>query len=293
MQQADLFMFMGQSNMAGRGITSARWPQTAPALSDGAGWEFRALSDPSKLYPIAEPFGVNENDPNGIHENMKTGSMVTAFANVYYQETGVPVLGISASKGGSSILEWQPGGAYLSDACRRFSAADRDYVWDGSKYIPADTNAADSMKKTAESAGAAAQPESPDVQKCRRIQLRHRYMLWCQGETDGDHGMSGADYQMYFKRMLAQMRSAGIEHCFLVRIGLYNGTGSQDYAEIIAAQEELARSCPDVTMVSRSFSEMKARGLMKDEFHYYQQAYNEVGTEAGKAAAQWVLAHTL
>ena len=29
-------------------------------------------------------------------------------------------------------------------------------------------------------------------------------------------------------------------------------------------------------MVSRKFAEMKARGLMKDEFHYYQQAYNEV-----------------
>ena len=25
---------------------------------------------------------------------------------------------------------------------------------------------------------------------------------------------------------------------------------------------------------------MKARGLMKDAFHYYQQAYNEVGAEA-------------
>ena len=33
----DLFMFMGQSNMAGRGITSMQWPEEAPALTEGAG----------------------------------------------------------------------------------------------------------------------------------------------------------------------------------------------------------------------------------------------------------------
>ncbi len=34
-------------------------------------------------------------------------------------------------------------------------------------------------------------------------------------------------------------------------------------------------------MVSTAFLQMKEHGLMKDNFHYYQQAYNEVGTEAG------------
>ena len=51
---ADLFLFMGQSNMAGRGVTCSRFPQSAPACLPGAGWEFRAVSDPNRLYPAAE-----------------------------------------------------------------------------------------------------------------------------------------------------------------------------------------------------------------------------------------------
>ena len=56
-KQIDLFMFMGQSNMAGRGISSQEWPETPPVLMPGAGYEFRAISDPTRLYPIVEPFG--------------------------------------------------------------------------------------------------------------------------------------------------------------------------------------------------------------------------------------------
>ena len=33
---------------------------------------------------------------------------------------------------------------------------------------------------------------------------------------------------------------------------------------------------------------MKARGLMKDEFHYFQEAYNIVGREAGENSADFV-----
>ena len=46
----DLIMFMGQSNMAGRGVAAQ-----APKVPEGHGYEFRAVSDPTKLYPITEP----------------------------------------------------------------------------------------------------------------------------------------------------------------------------------------------------------------------------------------------
>ena len=55
---------------------------------------------------------------------MKTGSLVTAFVNAWYQNTGVPVVGISASKGGSEIALWQGDSDYLSDALARFAAAE-------------------------------------------------------------------------------------------------------------------------------------------------------------------------
>ena len=59
-QLVDLIFFMGQSNMAGRGDAAL-----APAVTPGMGYEYRAVTDPAQLHPLAEPFGVNENDPTG------------------------------------------------------------------------------------------------------------------------------------------------------------------------------------------------------------------------------------
>lgn len=124
MKTYDLILFAGQSNMAGRGISTEKWNEPAPLLLDGAGMEYRAVSDPEHIHKIEEPFGVNENNSNGIYEpGMKTGSMVTAFVNAYYKETKVPVLAVSASKGGSAICEWQGNEDYLSDAIERLEKA--------------------------------------------------------------------------------------------------------------------------------------------------------------------------
>lgn len=83
-QLVDLIFFMGQSNMAGRGDAAL-----APAVTPGMGFEYRAVTDPAQLHPLAEPFGVNENDPTGVNEpGMKTGSMVSAFVNLHGQDRG-------------------------------------------------------------------------------------------------------------------------------------------------------------------------------------------------------------
>lgn len=83
-QLVDLIFFMGQSNMAGRGDAAL-----APAVTPGMGYEYRAVTDPAQLHPLAEPFGVNENDPTGVNEpGMKTGSMVSAFQCLHSQDRG-------------------------------------------------------------------------------------------------------------------------------------------------------------------------------------------------------------
>ena len=103
MMEADILLFMGQSNMAGRGDD-----QLAPKVLPGAAWEYRAVTEPDRLVPLVEPFGVNENREGGVWEpGMKTGSMVAAFVNACYRKTGRPVIAVSCSKGGSSIREWQ------------------------------------------------------------------------------------------------------------------------------------------------------------------------------------------
>lgn len=255
MEICDLILFAGQSNMAGRGITSDRWPQQAPKLINGAGAEYRAITAPDRLSPIEEPFGVNENNPEGIFEpGMKTGSMVTAFVNEYYTITHMPVLAVSASKGGSAISEWQGDNDFLSDAIGR-------------------------LKKAV------------TFSKDNEIRIRHKYVLWCQGETDGDRDTDPVEYERLFTNMFNQLKAAGIEKCFLITIGEYNGElGYGDaYRAIRKKQLEIADSTDDVILVCDELHKMKAKGLMKDDFHYYQQAYNEAGLIAGNAAANYVI----
>lgn len=115
MKTVDLLFFMGQSNMAGRGDAAL-----APAVTPGMGFEYRAVTAPAQLHPLAEPFGVNENDPAGVYEpGMKTGAMVSSFVNAWTAQTGVPVVGVSCAKGGSAIAKWLPGTPYYQDAVRR------------------------------------------------------------------------------------------------------------------------------------------------------------------------------
>ena len=252
----DLFMFMGQSNMAGRGITSTVWSEPAPTIIPGAGYEFRAISDPSKLYEISEPFGRNENKSGGIDDgSMKTGSMVTAFVNSYYIHNGnIPVVGVSASKGGSKINQWQLNSSegYLVDAIQRLK--------DAMSYL-----------------------------NSNGYTIRHKYMLWCQGESDGDASTSESDFKSMFNNMLNAMLNEGIEKLFMVRIGNCNISGSENrYTNYIRYETEIAQTNQNVVMVSCDFAGMKKRGLMKDDFHYYQAGYNECGAYAGVNTALYV-----
>ncbi len=50
-------------------------------------------------------------------------------------------------------------------------------------------------------------------------------------------------------------------------------------------ENDISVIIPEVKLMSNGFYKMKARGLMEDAFHYYQQGYNEVGSIAGKNAA--------
>lgn len=250
----DLFLFMGQSNMAGRGITSKDWKETVPTLIPGAGYEFRAISDPTKLYEIAEPFGRWENNPEGIDDgDMKTGSMVTSFTNEYYKNNGnIPIVGISASKGGSVIEQWIPGSPFFTDTINRLKA--------GITYL-----------------------------EQNNFSIRHKYILWCQGESDGDIQTDKETYLSRLNSMWLGMKEQGIEKIFLVCIGCCNIEGSYDrYDDMREWQKEFAEGNEDVIIVADAFVDMLKRGLMKDEFHYYQQGYNECGEIAGECVAYYV-----
>ena len=64
----------------GAALPDAAHPQPAPRLTRGAGYEYRAVSDPENLHVLREPFGLQEDRPGGIDDlRMKTGSLATAL----------------------------------------------------------------------------------------------------------------------------------------------------------------------------------------------------------------------
>lgn len=258
----DLIVFAGQSNMAGRGITSEEHPETYPDADDGVGYEFRAISSPNTLYEIAEPFGLNENKTGGLNDGSnKTGGSVVSFANAYYKYGGVPIIAVSASEGATDLQEWLEGYSSntgrLYDACQRLQSA---------------------------------------VNYCSMndIKIRHKFVVWLQGETDAvniDNQLyTITDYVNYWEQIQTAFKYYGAEKLLVIRIGKRGGPGGADtgntmYDPVIEKQTELCRTDNDLVMICTDLAGMRARGYMKDQSHYYQVAYNEFGTYAGINAA--------
>ena len=171
----DLAIFMGQSNMAGRGVASQ-----APTVPEGYGYEFRAMTDPTRLYPVTEPFGKNENNAaSGVNESIKTGSMVSAFVNAYYKQMQVPLVCVACSQGNTSVDFWLPGTKPFADAMDRHARA-KQWLLDNGYTV------------------------------------RHDFAVWCQGEADAGTYQT---YNTRMKQLITGMKQNGIEKCFISRVG--------------------------------------------------------------------------
>lgn len=99
----DLVLFMGQSNMSGRGGNA----KAAPKVPANTGYEFRYGVSPAGLYPVSEPFGIYSSGSLTDLPSLRGGSLVSSFMNAYYKGCGVPVMGFSAARGGTGIGFWQ------------------------------------------------------------------------------------------------------------------------------------------------------------------------------------------
>ena len=91
---------------------------------------------------------------------------------------------------------------------------------------------------------------------------------------------------------MEQFKKAGASHVFLVQIGHFNyllhgekGKARDKRYEVIRqAQEELCRENGFFTLAA-SFEPYLT--LMRDSYHYFQRAYDEVGTACGKIMAEY------
>ena len=237
----DLVLFMGQSNMSGRGGNAKQ----APAVPVDTGYEFRYGLCPAGLYPISEPFGIYSAGQICDLPSLRGGSLVSAFANAYYNGCGVPVMGFSASRGGTGIGYWQ-------------SAQVQQEL--SSKY--------DVIKKWC---------------AANNVIIRRSYAVWLQGETDGVSRMTTSAYKSALKNVYSRLFSKGLEQVFVITVGQYGGLPGI-YDEVATAQMELCMENPKFTLGSATLR-ILPETFLTDGCHYNQTALNLVGAECGNVAA--------
>ena len=254
----DLAIFMGQSNMCGRGDY-----EEAVSCAPGHGYEFHGVTEPSVLTTVSEPFGKYENNStindagsNGV--DRRSGDMVSALMESYYQQTGVPIVGVQCSRGGTN-LNWWNGSGVRAEAVSRFK-------------------------------------EAEDFLTASGYTIRRKMIVWCQGEADADRAASEDSYKNGTLSFFDYMEeNTGVTDKFIVQTGHYNinygleegQTPSQDaidkdtnYANVNRYQQRLDAEHDDITSVASFYSDEYLAG-MRDQYHYYQPVYNAVGTTAG------------
>jgi len=241
----DLIMFMGQSNMSGSGGDA----DYAPEVKMDHGYEFRAISDPTRLYQITEPFGVNENNINGIMDlpGAKKGSLVSSFANTYYEETGVPIVAVSASAGGTDTDYWLSA-SVISDYKERQARAQ---VW----------------------------LESNDYY------IRKQYVIWLQGESDAEDGITSEKYNENMDNIIRPLFIGGVQKVFFITPGR-TISKNQYFNNIISAQLEMSKTSGYYALGTTVLNGVSTE-YMTDEWHYNQTVLNLVGSETAKSVAYY------
>ncbi len=245
----DVILFMGQSNMSGANGDASQ----APELIKGAGYEYRAITEPERLFVLEEPFGENEHREGALDDREileRRGTLVTSFVNAYYEETGTPVAAVSASRGSSSLNGWLNKGL-KEDAAQRLEGA-------------------------------------KECLKKEKIRIRHIYMVWFQGEADVNLKLTKEEYKEGLNALVSYMGEQGVEQCFLIQIG-QDGENSEYHQAVMQAQLEVCEESEQITLASKlpcelNGTDMKDRG----KIHFTQKALNLIGADAGAHTGAWV-----
>lgn len=253
LKEADLILFMGQSNMSGAGGNAAE----APKLIKGAGYEYRAITSPEELGILEEPFGENEHREGYLDDRellQRKGSLVTSFVNAYYKQTKERVVAVSASRGSARVSSFN--NYLLEDAIDRLENAKR-------------------------------------VMTEQKVNIRHIYMVWFQGETDAYLNVSEESYRGEMQKMLFTLQPYGVETCFVIQIGngIYEGEAF-DSARMQEIQKKLCETDENFVLVSELGKTLSEPPYMEDGIHFTQQALNLLGEDAGTHAGSYVKSMT-
>lgn len=246
-RSVDLIMFMGQSNMSG----AAGDASLAPHVSEEAGMEFRAISDPTTLYPVTEPFGINENNPTGLYEypGAKKGSLVSAFIDEYHRLTGRKVIAVSASMGATDTNVWASPGV-AADVKQRYDLA--------LNYL-----------------------------RSNGYNVEHIYALWLHGESDAIEGTDPEVYRTQLDNIMRPLFIDGLQKVFVITPG--RTIDYRDiFLDMINMQKKICEESGYYALATTVLTKVSTE-YMRDQFHYNQHVLNLVGTESAKAVAYFTL----
>ena len=249
LKEADLILFMGQSNMSGAGGNA----EEAPELIKGAGYEYRAITKPEELVILTEPFGEKEHKEGFLDDRdliERGGSLVTSFVNAYYKETKERVVAVSASRGSAQISSFN--NHLVEDVVERLENAKR-------------------------------------VMTEQQVNIRHIYMVWFQGETDAYVETPQEQYIGGMQKLLNTLQPYGVEKCFVIQIGnVVMDDEVVDTTKMHEIQETLCEIDENFILVSTLPKEISESPYMEDQIHFTQQGLNLIGEDAGKAAGNYV-----
>ncbi len=210
------------------------------------------------MYNILEPFGINENNADGVNDSWtdskelrKQGGMVSSFANAYYQKSGVQIVAVSCSEGATTIDQWIPETAKYEDVVNRATLV-KQYLQNNSNFS-----------------------------------IRYVYLVWCQGESDGDQGTSQDVYYNSLNELTSTLVEEGVVDCCMIIQTGDNGENAELYDGIQKAQYELCEDSEYCVMISDSAQTYVELGLMRDVYHYTQEGYDLLGEKAGENAAEY------
>ena len=250
----DIIVFAGQSNMAGAG----GWSSGAPVPTKGTAYEFNLVSeDNRKLVPLQEPFGNGTNKSHIVNGKFVSGNgtLSSAFAIAYYKQTKVPIVGIPAAWGGTSSRQWLKDGL-LSATLKRMKKA--------KKYL-----------------------------KQNKIKIRHIYVVWYQGESDGQYAVTAESYIKNMKKIWKKFKKSGAEKIFMIKIAQQvDMLGQND--TIQGAQEKLCKTNKNFIMATKAPASMHENFFKwySDVVHINQKGLNRIGKLAGKKAGKYAKSHS-
>ncbi|MFB6218972.1 MAG: sialate O-acetylesterase [Halobacteriaceae archaeon] len=248
----DVFLVAGQSNARGKGESA-----DAPPVPEGVAHEWRG----DGLVHLEDPVG----DDHG--PDTPVGSAWPAFAVTYHELTGRESVYVPAAVGGSGLVaaanpdeHWdvERGSALFRRAVQR--------TWDCLTHLRADGD--------------------PTL----------RGVLWGQGERDAQAIDAGEvavpEYRGALRRLVGGFRrefDRADLPVFVFQTGRPASGDTDGFAAVRDAQARLADSDDAVHLVFDGAVGFPERGLMRDDLHYTQGGYNEmgrVGAEGVVAALQ-------